>query len=132
MCAHDRNKSSASVSFGSIQVREHERVLGANADTYMGLAIGWDYQQHEPISVLAEQYEQAKGREKMSACQRLSILNRYGFSLHEVMCSEKERRKLQASLLLEEHCLYEKDYQKRKRLPRFLRKWRRKVCYALQ
>jgi hypothetical protein len=60
MCAHDRNKLSASLSFGSIHVREQEQILGAiTEDTYMGLAkpcIGWDYpQQHsmDPASRLS-------------------------------------------------------------------------------
>ena len=86
------------VSFGSIQLREHERVLAGNdsTNTYMGLAIGWNYQQQEPVSVA--EYEQAKKKtiaaERTTAHQRLTILNTYGFSLQEVRRCEKERKQL--------------------------------------
>jgi hypothetical protein len=108
-----------SVTFGSIEVREYNRNLGENPDVSNGLAIGWEYEQHEPVPV--DDYkideEPSPKPSKRNRCvqvlmklsptsrrrpfrnhleskttqERLKILKVFGYSKQELSLAEKVR-----------------------------------------
>jgi hypothetical protein len=45
----DLESKESSVEFGSIEIREYSRELGAYSDLKNGLALGWEFKQHDPI-----------------------------------------------------------------------------------
>jgi hypothetical protein len=59
---------SRSVSFGTVDIREHERVLGDNPSVRSGppLSLGWK-SSLEPISMKVEDYEKGKGEARSSS-----------------------------------------------------------------
>ena len=123
-------KRKRSVTFGSIQVREHERILG-NTNTYMGLSIGWEYKEHGPISIPPSDYcfEQSRRCEdKTTASERLHILNQYGFSLQEVTCYERERKRL----MEQAHCCGKGKLGGLCKLKRFTRRFLRPKVFTVQ
>jgi len=86
------------VSFGAIQVREYERVVGDHPDTRIGvpLSIGWGYIEHDMIPI--EKYESersSKGNLRMSSITRKNILhNVFGIPEEELRDAEKEVQKI--------------------------------------
>ena len=92
-CDEDRR-----VSFGAIQVREYERMVGDHPDTRIGvpLTIGWGYVEHDTISI--DKYESersSKGNLRMSSITRKNILhNVFGIPEEELRSAEKEVQKI--------------------------------------
>lgn len=86
------------VSFGAIQVREYERMVGDHPDTRIGvpLTIGWGFVEHDTISI--DKYESArssKGNLRMSSITRKNILhNVFGIPEEEIRSAEKEVQKI--------------------------------------
>lgn len=78
----------SAVSFGTIQVREYERVLG-QGDAFMCLELGWEYEESQQLCL--DEYEKGgKGvAVPYSPPQRFQILNFYGYSYDEVSEHEK-------------------------------------------
>jgi hypothetical protein len=82
----------SNVSFGTTEVREYERVLGNHRQVSIGLGMGWDYQQQEPIPV--ESYRQNNEgplKKSTSINERLTILKDFGFSQKELQDAEAQR-----------------------------------------
>jgi hypothetical protein len=89
-----------SVSFGVIQVREYNRVLGDNPDVQFGppVSIGWDYVQKDALPM--DEYETAKPRRKTalrmtSVTRRNLLLNVFDVPAEEIKAVEKEILKIQ-------------------------------------
>jgi len=86
------------VSFGAIQVREYERMVGDHPDTRIGvpLTIGWGFVEHDTISI--DKYESersSKGNLRMSSITRKNILhNVFGIPEEELRSAEKEVQKI--------------------------------------
>lgn len=82
------------VVFGSIQVREYERIVGDHPDTRIGvpLTIGWGYVERKSVPI--EKYEGdrvPKGNLRMSSITRKNILhNVFGIPEEELRAAEKE------------------------------------------
>jgi hypothetical protein len=92
----------SSVNFGSVQVREYERVIDST-NIYMGLALGWNYNEKVPTPIVE--------REKASKCSvssshggesrmkrtngsdRYGMLIRYGYAQKELKNATKEAAK---------------------------------------
>lgn len=93
--------TSTSVSFGSVRVREYERVIDST-EKYMGLALGWNYNDMEPSPVLKQRNHASKysvgggshgGDEKMkrtNGSDRYGMLVRYGYAPKELKQATKE------------------------------------------
>jgi hypothetical protein len=83
----------SNVSFGTTEVREYERVLGDHPQVAIGLGMGWDYQQQEPIPI--ESYRQ--NNEGPLSCsstsinERFTILKDFGYSEKELQDAEAQR-----------------------------------------
>jgi hypothetical protein len=89
-----------SVSFGMMQVREYNRVLGDNPDVQFGppLSIGWDYTQKEALSI--DEYQKTKPRRNTalrmtSVTRRNLLINVFDVPADEIKAVEKEIRKIQ-------------------------------------
>jgi hypothetical protein len=82
----------SAVSFGTTEVREYERVLGDHPNLSIGLAIGWDYQEQDSVSV--DDYEQTHYHdprmESTSVDERCTILKGW-FTEEELRDSEAKR-----------------------------------------
>jgi hypothetical protein len=121
----DRDSRNSSITFGAVEIREYNRVLGEHSDIYYSLALGWEYHEQEPISV--EEYKSevepptsketsSKNRfgifkklsrsksqrpfknhlEPTTRHERMKILKYFGYSKEELNGAEKERvQKLQ-------------------------------------
>jgi hypothetical protein len=87
------SSANSSVSFGPIQVREYERVLG-QGESYMCLELGWEYEEREHSSLEESTFEPKNdaSAQPCSAPQRFEILSKYGYSLREV--KEHENAKI--------------------------------------
>ncbi len=94
---------SASVNFGSIQVREYERVIDST-NIYMGLALGWDYNEQVPTPIRernkASKYSvssQSHGGEsrmkRTNGSDRYGMMIRYGYAQKELKEATKEAAK---------------------------------------
>jgi hypothetical protein len=89
------------ISFGGIQVREYERIVGDHPDTRIGvpLTIGWGYMEREMLPI--DQYEAdrvPKGNLRMSSITRKNILhNVFGVPEEELRAAEKEVQKIKKS-----------------------------------
>lgn len=89
------------VSFGGIEVREFERVVGDHPDTKIGvpLSIGWAYVQRKSLPI--DKYEServAKGNLRMSSITRKNLLhNVFGIPEEELRAAEKEVQKIKKS-----------------------------------
>lgn len=100
------------VEFGSVEIREHSRELGVYSDLKNGLALGWEYEQHEPIPIDEYEKENNDNDESCSSTsstakrgggggdmsptstrERLQILAEFGYSREEIKKAEKERIK---------------------------------------
>eukprot|EP00980_Cylindrotheca_fusiformis_P029162 scaffold22740_cov139-Cylindrotheca_fusiformis.AAC.16 len=88
------------VSFGAIQVREYERIIGDHPETKIGvpLSLGWGYYERDPVPI--DKYESERIPKKtlrMSSITRKNILhNVYGIPEDEIRMAEKEVRKISA------------------------------------
>jgi hypothetical protein len=94
----------SSVSFGSIEVREFDRIVGDHPDVSNGppLSIGWEFVQDEAVTV--DEYEEAKPpksnkREEnflvRTKFERICILHQdYGYSIQELRAAEKEAKRV--------------------------------------
>jgi hypothetical protein len=96
-CSGD-SASNSSVSFGSVRVREYERVIDST-NIYMGLALGWDYNDKEvPLKEKnhASKYSVASsshGGDRMkrtNGSDRYGMLIRYGYAQKELKQATKE------------------------------------------
>jgi hypothetical protein len=89
------------VSFGVIQVREYERLVGDHPDTRIGvpLTIGWGFIEHDKTPI--DKYESersSKGNLRMSSITRKNILhNVFGVPEDELRAAEKEVQKIKKS-----------------------------------
>jgi hypothetical protein len=92
--------SKKSVSFGVIQVREYNRVLGDNPDVLFGppISIGWNYIQKDALPM--DEYETTKpprtGALRMSSVTRRNLLlNVFEVPAEEIKAVEREVKKIQ-------------------------------------
>jgi hypothetical protein len=96
--ASDASSDMLRVSFGEIQVREFERIVGDHPETRIGvpLTIGWAFHEKQPVSI--ERYEAdrlPKGNLRMSSITRKNILhNVFGIPEEELRAAEKEVQKI--------------------------------------
>jgi hypothetical protein len=89
----------SSISFGSIVVREFNRIIGDHPDVSSGppLSIGWEYSQNEPVPV--DEYEKNKDSshgppERTTKFERILLLHQdYGFSLQELKDAETKAKR---------------------------------------
>jgi len=95
---HDTVKKS--VSFGAIQIREYDRVLGDNPDVRVGppVSIGWDFVQLDDMAL--DHYETTRPKKKlylrMSSITRKNLLkNVFDVPEEEIRAAEKEVQKIQ-------------------------------------
>ncbi len=92
--SRDSTTSSSSigsmVSFGTIQIREYERVLG-HGDPFMCLELGWEYKESQQLHLDECEIDTKGSAVLYSAPERFQILNNYGFSYSEVRAHEKEK-----------------------------------------
>jgi hypothetical protein len=101
-------KSRKTVSFGVIQIREYNRVLGDNPDVRVGppVSIGWEYVQNEALAL--NDYEINKPERKhslrMSSITRKNILkNVFGVPEADIVAAEKEVQKIRKQRLQTSH-----------------------------
>jgi hypothetical protein len=93
--------SSRKVSFGSIHVREYERVVGDHPDTRIGvpMSIGWGYHVKEAVEI--DTYEANKKPKimlRMSSITRKNLLHQvFGIPEAELREAEKEIQKIKKS-----------------------------------
>jgi hypothetical protein len=91
----------SNISFGSIQVREYERIVGDHPETRIGvpLGIGWAYFEHDAVSI--DSYEStrvSRGIIRMSSITRKNILHQvFGIPEEDLRGAEKEIQKIQKS-----------------------------------
>jgi hypothetical protein len=89
-----------SVTFGPIQIREYERIVGDHPDTRVGvpLSIGWAFYERKPISIDRHEEDRAN-RERLvgkrnlrmtSVTRRNILLNVFGIPEEELQRAEKE------------------------------------------
>jgi hypothetical protein len=87
------------VTFGSVHVREFERIIGDHPDTKVGvpLSIGWAYYDRE-TAVSIEKYEADRIRKvnlRMSSITRKNLLHHvFGIPEDELRAAEKEVQKI--------------------------------------
>lgn len=92
-------KKRLSVSFGAIQVREYNRILGDNTNVKVGppISIGWDYVQNEPVDLV--KYEEsrpfARSRDhlKLVSFERRKILKEFQVPEKEIKATVKMIKK---------------------------------------
>jgi hypothetical protein len=94
------HSSKRSVSFGVIQVREYNRVLGDNPDVLFGppISLGWNYVQKDALPM--DEYETTKpprkGSLRMSSVTRRNLLlNVFEVPAEEIRAVEREVKKIQ-------------------------------------
>jgi hypothetical protein len=92
---------SRKVSFGSIQVREYERIVGDHPDTRIGvpISIGWGYHEKETVAIdTHEANKKPKIMLRMSSITRKNILHEvFGIPEAELRSAEKEVQKIKKS-----------------------------------
>jgi hypothetical protein len=96
----ESSKRKSSVRFGSIEIREYERIVGDHPDVKFGppMGIGWQYYQNEQIPI--DEYERRRGPKKfmlrMSSITRKNVLrNVFNIPEQEIRSAEKEVQKIQ-------------------------------------
>jgi hypothetical protein len=104
----DDSGSVSSVSFGSVRVREYERVIDST-NIYMGLALGWNYQETGPAPLRKEKnkvlskssepqpHHHGGGDERClkrtNGSDRYGMLLRYGYAQRELKQATREAGK---------------------------------------
>mmetsp|Transcript_5434 Transcript_5434/g.15994 ORF Transcript_5434/g.15994 Transcript_5434/m.15994 type:complete len:201 (+) Transcript_5434:178-780(+) len=92
------SSSSTRVSFGDVQIREYERIVGDHPDTKIGvpLALGWHYSEQELQTVdYYEEHKTSKGILRMSSITRKNILREvFGIPDDELRNAEKEVQRI--------------------------------------
>jgi hypothetical protein len=92
--------TATSVSFGSVQVREYERVIDST-EKYMGLALGWNYNEIAPSPLKernhASKYSMGKSHggdetkmKRTNGSDRYGMMVRYGYATKELKQATKE------------------------------------------
>lgn len=94
---------SASVNFGSVQVREYERVIDSTS-IYMGLALGWNYSDQVPTpirekdktskySLGSDSHGGESRMKRTNGSDRYGMMIRYGYAQKELKEATKEAAK---------------------------------------
>jgi hypothetical protein len=90
---------SSKVQFGSIEIREYNRIVGDHPDVRVGppVSIGWEYATRAPVSI--DEYETTRPPYKlflrMNSITRKNMLNNvFGYSEEEIRSAEKEVQKI--------------------------------------
>ena len=65
-------RRSSSVQFGEVEIREYERILGEYTELSNSLSIGWEFAQHQPVTV--EEFEHAHLKAKVKSKKGLKGL----------------------------------------------------------
>jgi hypothetical protein len=96
-----------SVSFGSVQIREYERVIDSSA-IYMGLSLGWNYHENTPLPLreknVTSKYSNSMANtsvrggdesrmKRTNGSDRYGMLLRYGYVQKELRQATKEAAK---------------------------------------
>lgn len=91
--------SQKSVSFGLVEIREFNRIVGDHPDTRVGppLSLGWEFNQASPMPL--DEYEAQrppmKKNLRMSSITRKNVLhNVFGIPEEEIRAAEKEVQKI--------------------------------------
>ncbi len=91
--------SQKSVSFGRVEIREFNRIVGDHPDTRVGppLSLGWEFDQQSPMPL--DEYESQRSPKKqnlrMSSITRKNLLhNVFGIPEEEIRAAEKEVQKI--------------------------------------
>lgn len=99
--SYDSCSTATTVSFGSVQVREYERVIDST-DKYMGLALGWSYNEIAPSPVKernhATKYSVSTASrggdetrmKRTNGSERYGMLLRYGYVQKELKAATRE------------------------------------------
>jgi hypothetical protein len=88
-----------SVSFGFVEVREYNRIVGDHPEVRFGppLGLGWEFHEHDRETI--DKYESVHPRrklQKMSSITRRNLLqNVFGATDEEIQASEKECQRIQ-------------------------------------
>ena len=96
------SKDDKSVGFGSVYIREYERVIDSTS-IYMGLALGWNFNQSEPMPV-SDESPKAKDNtpahggdesrmKRTNGSDRYGMLLRYGYQRKELNKATDEAAK---------------------------------------
>jgi hypothetical protein len=98
------NTSKKSVSFGVIQVREYNRVLGDNPDVLFGppISLGWNYIQKDTLPMdeyLATKVPRRGALRMSSVTRRNLLLNVFEVPAEEIRAVEREVKKIQKQRL---------------------------------
>lgn len=104
----DESASQSSVSFGSVRVREYERVIDST-NMYMGLSLGWDYNEKSPAPLPTTQkvknhtakysatVDNADGEstrmKRTNGSDRYGMMIRYGYAQKELKQATKDAAK---------------------------------------
>ena len=86
------------VTFGSIQVREYNRIVGDHPDVKVGppISIGWDFVEHDALPL--EDYESTRTRRfvrRLSSITRKNMLEHvFGIPAEEIAAAERENQKI--------------------------------------
>ena len=132
--ADDRSqKTEVSVSFGSVIVREYERVIDSTS-IYMGLALGWDFNEAAPAPVQDKSpktkvSEERGGDEskmkRTNGSERYGMMLRYGYKQKELrkatdeaakFFKQRQREAARSLVVADERKKHEKDKKKSKPL----------------
>lgn len=93
----DKYEKTISVNWGSVQIREYNRIVGDHPETLVGppLTLDWHYIERQPISL--DEYEEQRPEKKVFFRLRLSsvtrknlLKNEFGISDEEIAAAEKE------------------------------------------
>lgn len=94
-----KSRSDKKVSFGSIEIREYNRIVGDHPDVRVGVPIGisWEYAVHEPLPV--DEYEENRPTRRknlrLSSFTRRKLLQReFLVDEQEIIAAEKEVEKI--------------------------------------
>ena len=89
-----------SVSFGTVEVREYERIIVGDHNDKLGLGIGWSYNQHteampmEPLFFPKRTCSHPTYCGYSSVAEKIDLLIDYGFSMQELRQAEMSRQEM--------------------------------------
>jgi hypothetical protein len=96
----EEKNSSKSISFGDVQIREFNRIVGDHPDVKVGppVSLSWEYGEQPAVSVDEYEAERSmlrKGVRRMSSITRKNMLhNVFGISEEEIRSAEKEIQRI--------------------------------------